>query len=230
MAKIKFGLVVTDARGKAGGMVYSKNRSGAYLRTKVTPVNPNTQRQATVRNNLTQNSKAWSNILSDGQRASYQALADNNPVTNIFGDTQILTGIALFGKINNVMRNLELPTLNDPPANLDVTGLASMLATASLATQAIDIAFTDTPLPAGHRLYIFATGNIAGGVNFFKPRLRYIGSSAAAEISPFDAGSLWVAKFGALALGAHFGIAIAVVNEVNGAITVALQQKVTVGA
>lgn len=230
MAKIKFGLVVTDARGKAGGMVYSKNRSGAYLRTKVTPVNPNTQRQATVRNNLTQNSKTWSSALIDAQRAAYQALADNNPVTNIFGDTQILTGIALFGKINNVMRNLELPVLLDPPADLNVTGLSSLVVTAGVALQAIDLAFTDTPLPANHRLYIFATGTIAGGVNFFKPRLRYIGSSAAAEISPFDAGALWVAKFGALALGTHFGIAVAVVNETNGAVTVALQQKVTVGA
>ena len=230
MAKVKFGLVVTDARGKSGGMVYSKNRSGAYIRTKVTPVNPNTSRQSFVRNALSLNSKQWSNVLTDSQRACYQALADNNPVTNIFGDSQILTGIALFGKVNNVMRNLELPTLADCPADLAVTGLTTMVVTAGVALQAVDITFTDTPLPANHRLYIFATGFIGGGVNFFKPRLRFIGSSAAAEVSPFDAGALWVAKFGALTLGSHFGIAVAVVNETNGALAVALQAKVTVGA
>ena len=230
MAKVKFGLVVTDARGKSGGLVYSKNRSGAYIRTKVTPVNPNTARQSVVRNSLSLNSKEWSNVLSDGERSAYQALADNNPVTNIFGDSLILTGIALFGKINNVMRNLLLPTLQTAPANLDVTGLTTMVVTASVATQSVDIAFTDTPLPANHRLYIFATGHFGGGVNFFKPRLRFIGSSAAAEISPFDAGALWVAKFGPHVLGANFGVAVAVVNETNGALAVALQAKVTVTA
>lgn len=45
MAKIKFGMMMTDARGKLGGQVFSKNRSGSYVRTKVTPVNPQTTTQ-----------------------------------------------------------------------------------------------------------------------------------------------------------------------------------------
>ena len=38
--KIKFGSEVVDGRGKIGGHVYSKNKGGAYKRTKVTPSNP----------------------------------------------------------------------------------------------------------------------------------------------------------------------------------------------
>jgi hypothetical protein len=49
MAKIKFGMMMTDARGKLGGHVFSKNRSGAYVRTKVTPVNGQTTAQTGVR-------------------------------------------------------------------------------------------------------------------------------------------------------------------------------------
>lgn len=229
MAKIKFGALVTDARGKLDGIVYSKNQFGAYVRTKVTPVNPNTQRQSEVRNNLSLNSKAWSNTLTDAERAGWKALAENNPVTDIFGNSQVLTGIALYGRVNNVLRNLVVAPLNVAPPNLDVTGLASLAVTAGAGLSAIDIAFTETPLPANHKLYLFATGNLPGGVSFFKPRLRFIGSGAAAEVSPFDAGSLWEAKFGDLIEGNKFGIAVAVVNEANGAIATAIQVIVTVG-
>jgi len=46
--KMKFGAIVVDGRGKIGGHVASKNRGGAYLRTKVTPSNPQTGYQAAV--------------------------------------------------------------------------------------------------------------------------------------------------------------------------------------
>ena len=49
MAKIKFGMMMTDARGKLGGQVFSKNKGGAYVRTKVTPSNPQTIAQTTRR-------------------------------------------------------------------------------------------------------------------------------------------------------------------------------------
>lgn len=230
MAKIKFGALVTDARGKLDGIVYSKNQFGAYVRTKVTPVNPNSLRQTEVRNNLSLNSKAWSNVLNDSQRAGWKALAENNPVTDIFGNSQVLTGIALHGRVNNVLRNLTVAPLATAPPNLDVTGLTSMAATAGAGLSTLDITFADTPLAADHQLYIFATGNLPGGVSFFKPRLRFIGSSALADVSPFDAGALWEAKFGELIAGNKFGIAVATVNQTTGAVSTAIQLLVTIGA
>lgn len=47
--KIKWGMMMTDGRGKLGGQVASKNRAGAYVRTKVTPVNPRTTQQQAIR-------------------------------------------------------------------------------------------------------------------------------------------------------------------------------------
>lgn len=230
MAKIKFGAIVTDARGKLDGIVFSKNQFGAYTRTKVTPVNPNSTRQTEVRNNLALNSKAWSNVLADAQRSGWKALAENNPVTDIFGNSQVLTGIALYGRVNNVLRNLLVTPLDTAPPNLDVTGLISMVATAGAGLSALDIAFADTPLPANHKLYIFATGNLPGGVSFFKPRLRFIGASVGVDVSPFDAGALWEAKFGELIEGNKLGIAVATVNEATGAVSTAIQSLITIGA
>lgn len=230
MAKIKLGIVVTDIRGSINGVTFSRGRGGAIARTKVTPVNANTPRQAAARQAFAQNARDFSNVLTDGQRAAYKSLAENNPVTNIFGDTNILTAIALFGSVNNVRRNLDLASLSDAPVDLNVTGINTLAVVSSVATTSVAISFTDTPLPATHRLYIFATGNLGPGVNFFKPKLRFIGSSAAADISPFDAGTLWEAKFGPLVEGKKFGIAVATVNETNGAVSVALQEIVTIAA
>ena len=57
--KLKFGAIVTDGRGKIGGHVMSKNRGGAYMRTKVTPSNPRSTAQTTVRSHLTTLSQGW---------------------------------------------------------------------------------------------------------------------------------------------------------------------------
>lgn len=53
------GFGAVDGRGKIGGHVASKNRSGAYARIKVTPVNPQTTFQQVARNLLTSLSQGW---------------------------------------------------------------------------------------------------------------------------------------------------------------------------
>ena len=59
MAKIKLSAIVSEMRGKLNGSVFSKNRGGAYIRTKVTPVNPQSLAQGLVRATLTNLSQAW---------------------------------------------------------------------------------------------------------------------------------------------------------------------------
>lgn len=49
MALIKFGMMMTDARGKLGGHVFTKARNGATIRTKVSPANPQTSAQSLSR-------------------------------------------------------------------------------------------------------------------------------------------------------------------------------------
>ena len=62
--KTKFGAVIVAGSGKVGGHVASHNRGGAYLRTKVTPVNPNTSYQAGVRNRLATIATSWKGLTA----------------------------------------------------------------------------------------------------------------------------------------------------------------------
>lgn len=89
--KIKFGALVTDGRGKLGGHVASKNRSGNYLRTKVTPSNPQTAAQQATRAVLGSLSTAWSG-LTLAQRNSFNSAVGDWSGTNIFGDIKNPTG------------------------------------------------------------------------------------------------------------------------------------------
>lgn len=91
MSKIKWGAIVVDGRGKLGGHVFTKTKSGATMRTKVTPVNPQTAAQASARSRLGGNSQAWAGLTED-QRSSWNALASETSKTNIFGDQYFPSG------------------------------------------------------------------------------------------------------------------------------------------
>lgn len=101
--KIKFGMMITDGRGKLGGQVASKNRSGSYIRTKVTPVNPQTSFQTAVRQRLGMLSSAWGSML-ERQRLNWNGAANSDQwnKSDIFGDSRRPTGKNLFTGINLV--------------------------------------------------------------------------------------------------------------------------------
>src|SRR6056297_1294291 len=97
--KMKFGALVTDGRGKIGGQVASKNRYGSYLRTKVTPSNPQTASQLNVRSVLAALSSGWRD-LTQAQRDGWNAAVLDFQKTNVFGDTITPTGKNLYTRLN----------------------------------------------------------------------------------------------------------------------------------
>lgn len=97
---MKFGAIVVDGRNKIGGHVASKNRAGAYLRTKVTPVNGRTSFQQNARNIFGSLSQSWRS-LTQFQRDSWNAGTSAYAKTDIFGDLRNPTGLALFQRLNN---------------------------------------------------------------------------------------------------------------------------------
>lgn len=228
MAKVKFGAMVNDARGKMDGVVYSKNQYGAYVRQKVSPVNPLTARQTLVRQRLSNLSKYWGGTLTAAQRAAWNGFAKLNPVVDVFNDKQQLSGLAAFVRLNSAILNSSDTQIDTPPADLLVTGLASVTITASSGPSVVSIAFTATPLPAGHKLYIWATPGLSAGITFYKPFLRFVGASAAAQASPYVATVPYTNKFGDTVSGQQIGFLIAVIDGTKGAIAPGLAALVTV--
>lgn len=192
--KIKFGALVSDGRGKIGGHVASKNRAGAYLRTKVTPVNPRSVSQVQVRQRLGTLSIAWRGLTA-AQRLQWNAAVAAFKVTDIFGDLKNPTGFNLYQRLNNNLAIAGAAAISVPPLPLAVQSLTTVTPTQAPGG-ATSITYAPTPVPALHQMIVKATAPVSPGKSFVKSEFRIIGTVAPAAATPYVATAAYAAKFG----------------------------------
>lgn len=215
MAKLLFTAIVADMRNKLNGTVFSKNRYGAYARTKVTPVNPQSPRQQAVRNRLSTNSQAWRG-LTEAQRQSWITGAQNFPTTDIFGNPKTLSGNALYVQLNNNLQLAGLPAIATAPLPVAMPVLTLPTLTAVSATGVITLAFTPTPTPTNFRLVVSATPNVGAGISFVKNLYRVIFVAGAAFTTPATLTTQFAAVHGAPVLGSKIFIKAYFVSTLSG--------------
>jgi len=198
--KIKFGSLVTDGRGKIGGHVASKNRGGAYLRTKVSPVNPQTAFQSVVRVLLTALSQAWRSLTSV-QRAAWNSAVENFKGTNVFGDIKTPSGLNLFVRLNSNIelaggtRITEPPVLSSSPSDLTIS------AAAAEGAGTFAVTFGPSPVPADTAYVIEATPQVSQGKSFVKNLFRMVQVFPAADTTPTSIFTAYTDRFGSLVAG-----------------------------
>jgi hypothetical protein len=230
MAKVMFGSLATDVRGKIAGIVYSKNRNGAYVRQKVSPTQSPTTRRTAVRERLAGLAAYFSGTLTAAQVAAWNAFAQNNPVTDIFGRTMILSGIQSFVQLNGIILNCGGAQIDDPPANLAITPLTSFTATLTAgAPDVASIAFAPTPTGANVKLQVYATQPLPSGRSFTKNFKRWLVVSALNAATPANIATAYLAKFGAMTAGNKIGIWVNRVDTTTGAQTPGMYDLVTIG-
>lgn len=213
--KAKFGAIVVDGRGKLGGHVASKNRAGAYFRTKVTPVNPQTSYQTAVRALFASLSQAWRS-LTEAQRDAWNAAVINFQKTDIFGDLKNPTGINLFVRLNTNIVNAGGTQIDLPPVVTDTPAPVEFSAIADESGQTLAITFAPTPVPANTAYVVEATQQVSPGKNFLKNLFRQISVLAPAATSPNPTGGAYTTKFGAIVEGQKIGIRIKAVDLLTG--------------
>lgn len=195
MAKVLFsGVAIVDMRNKLNGSVLSKNRGGAYVRTKVTPVNPQTTSQQNVRNRLATNSQAWRG-LTETQRQSWIDGAISFPTTDIFGNIKILSGFQLYCSLNNNLSMIGATNIDSCPSPVAIPQLELTSVTADDSANTVILAAT-SPVPADFAMVVFATPNVTPGKTFVKQQFRFVSAEPAAGTSPFDISTEWTALFG----------------------------------
>jgi len=116
MAIIKLGALVVGVRGSAGGLTFSANRSGPYVKTTSKGANPRSAKQSVVRQRLGRMPELWRNITS-AQRTDWNdyALAAPQELTNSLGETYFTTGYAWFVHCNTTRLNLAQVPLAPAP-------------------------------------------------------------------------------------------------------------------
>lgn len=227
MAKIKLGAIVTDIRNKLGGHVFSKNRAGAYMRTLVTPVNPQTSAQSAVRSIFAQLSQTWSQ-LSDPQRAAWNGATDQYSSTDIFGDNRTLSGKALFQGLNQNLQLVGESVIYSPgsPNELDLVG--TFAPDYNTTTNALTTARTDEN--GVSYVQIYASGPVTAGTNFVKNKMRLI-LSVPGDDSPITGfQAAYEAKFGTIANSQKIFIGQKFINSGDGNATPLETRQLTFSA
>lgn len=95
MASIQTGSIVANISGSVGSESYSRNAYGPYVKSRVTPTNPNTAAQQAARSDISDAVAAWQ-ALTDAQRNAYVVEARQRSVKNRLGISTRLTGYNLF--------------------------------------------------------------------------------------------------------------------------------------
>jgi hypothetical protein len=198
MAKVVYGPIVSDARNKIGGSVFTKVRAGSMVRRKVSPCQPRTTAQMNVRAAFTALSKLWGGSTMDANRAGWIALAASYPVKDVFGANVSLTGHQLFVKLNRNLQTVKVPTpLLIAPVSLTCPYPGELTLAHDgppVTTLTIDQA---TDATAAEGLAIFATPGISAGRSSAGARFRLIWAQAGPNGGPQNFLAVYTTKFGA---------------------------------
>lgn len=198
MAKIKWGALVTDGRGKLGGHVLSKNRAGAYIRTKVTPDNRQTTYQTRVRNIFALITTAWS-ALTSAQISAWNGAVSDWQRTDIFGDLKKPTGKNLYQRLNQNALNAGYPQMTTPP---DKVVLPDTIITGATFTVAGNtLVFAGMSTDPGFKALVSATPAVTRGTSFVKNIIRNIGFDDLDTYGAAAMGQNYIDKFGAPQVG-----------------------------
>lgn len=216
MALIKFGMMMTDARGKLGGQVLTKTRSGATVRTKVTPTNPQTAAQQTARAILGNLSTAW-RALSEEQRQGWNAAVDGFRKTNIFGDAYSPSGKNLFVGLNANLAQTGSPRNDVSPAPIEVPAAIIVNVDVAIGLAEINIDFQDAP-PGGSFYVIFQASKpmSAGRFNFSGSYSTFQTIPGISFPSSASLYTSYVDKFGAIPVDSKIAFRVFVISKVTG--------------
>lgn len=215
MAKVKFSALISEMRGKLNGSVFSRNRGGAYLRNKVTPLNPQTIFQVGVRAFFTTITQSWRG-LSAANRTAWNSIVPNFVGTDIFGDSLTPSGSNLHQKLNLNLLNIGEPVITTPPIPAPVIPFESMSIVISNGGGTVLITYSPVIL-ATDTVLVFATPGVSPGREFVKNDYRLIGIMEAADVTPFDIAASYITKFGSLpAIGQKVFIRVKTIIKASG--------------
>lgn len=224
MAKIKFGMMMTDARGKLGGQVFSKNRAGAYVRTKVTPVNPRTAAQQLSRFILGSLSASWSG-LTEQQRRAWNAAVDDWQRTDIFGDLRKPTGKNLFTSLNKELIQSSQSQILLPPDKVVIPDVGIDSADLFIGDNQLDLDIAGNA--TGFKVQVSATPQMTAGTSFIDDKLRVISYQTGGNNAQYSISSVYADRFGTPELGANIWVQIKLIAP-NGQASVPVRAKVNV--
>lgn len=179
--------VLAEVSGSLGGIVFSHNAGGPYMRARATVTNPNTPEQQAVRGFLAQLTSLWVDTLTDVQRDAWTLYADNVPVPNRLGKLITLQGLNMYVRSNVPLLQSGFARQDDAPTIFSLGDFTAPGGQAMESTQQLSVIFAETDDwvgedDAGMLIYMSRQQNVS--INFFKGPYRFAGSIDGDGITP----------------------------------------------
>lgn len=221
--------LLADARGKLNGVVFTRGRYGSVIRTKVSPVQPDTSYQQLVKQNFGALAASWRG-LTGLQIAAWNAAAANWPRTNVFGQQYTQSGMNLYIGLNTNLLTIGTgSTLSDPPEPeelpvIEPDGVA-------IDDSANTVFFTvrsggSADVPAGYSLVVRSTGAISAGRRFVKNMFRVITAlNTGTDTSVENLQGVYSAKFGLPITDQYIYFDAYLINQTTGQASLPVQQS-----
>lgn len=185
MAIFNGGALVGEIRGSAGGLTFSRNTHGQYIRTRAKPVNPNTMRQSQARQRVETIQSAWRNTLTQLQRTGWDDYAKGSPVLNKLGNQTILSGLNMFLRYNAIYLQAGGTLRSAPPPVNGIKALPVVTITGD-TTDGIVITTLLPALAANDAMIAFISPPKSFTVNFFGSGFTQTVPSLGVMTLPFE--------------------------------------------
>jgi hypothetical protein len=199
MALVKYGATVAQISGSVGGVVFARNRGGAYIRNKTAPVQPGTALQLAARTIFGSAVNTWTNILDSTQREAWNTYASAVPYTDIFGETRYYSGQQRYIQCFTALVNhggtpsaaATAPTVYTEAENVISTNMV-ITQGAAVADSTFVLAAATTPQDvAADDVLMFHTGGpMTQAASYFNGPYRYTGKSTYVSGATYPAANL----------------------------------------
>lgn len=223
MATVKYGTVVTELKGSAGGTTFKSNGSGFSMQNKINS-NPTAKkggkltkadasRVINAQLNQTQSIQAW-RALTAGERSSWEAGAVNFPFVNRFGEQYTGSGYQLFISVNNNLQAVGEPILTTCPAPGAIDPAPSFtVAYVGGGTPALNVSGSNI---SGYSQILFATAQQSLGRNFETGRLKGIRVLPDTTAFPLNVIANYQSLFGTMPASGNVWFEMRIVHVASG--------------
>lgn len=197
-------LVFAQASGSVGGLTYSHNLGGMYIRNRSIPVNPNTPAQQGVRAALKTLTTRWNDTLSSLQRQQWANYAAAVSVLNKLGEPIFIPPLAMYVRCNSARLQFvgASAIVDDGPT---IMSLATMTPpTVTFTAPVAHFAFTNTDAwanEAGGYMFVYMSRPQSPGVIFFKGPFQWAANIVGATPTPPTSPQNVTSPFGNFSAG-----------------------------
>lgn len=181
-------LLLAGMSGSLGGLTFSHNRGGGYVRERAIPTQPNTSFQAVVKGAFGALSTAWSATVTQIQRTAWDLYATNTPLTDKLGQPFTPTGLNMYIRGNTGLLQDERTRIDNGPTTFGLPTVSAVgVSSMSTATEIASITFDNSDpwaiIDDGF-LFVFASRPQKPSIGFFKGPYQLAGTVLGDTMTP----------------------------------------------